>query len=376
MDNSISNSQAAAKFPGNTVRVDWVDYAKGFCIIMVVMMHSTLGVGKASGETGWMHLLVEFARPFRMPDFFMISGLFLASVIDRPWRRYFDRKVVHFFYFYLLWVTIQFAFKAPAWISQGQTPVELINAYLMTFVQPFGTLWFIYILPVFFLAARFTERFDWRIVLGLAIVLEMLPIHTGSVIIDEFAARFAYFYAGYKLAPVIFRLAHWALANSLKAIVLLSGWALLNGFVVFAAVPDLLTNMVAPAGFTPPASLADYPGISVALGGLGAVAVILTATLLSKLSFTGFLKYLGANSIVVYLAFFLPMGISRVILLNFAPFLDIGTVSLLVTISGVVGAVIIYWLSSLTGYGGFLFRRPNWALTDKPVEIFQEKAAV
>ena len=27
-----------------TGRVDWVDYAKGFCIVMVVMMHSTLGV--------------------------------------------------------------------------------------------------------------------------------------------------------------------------------------------------------------------------------------------------------------------------------------------------------------------------------------------
>ena len=27
-----------------TSRIDWVDYAKGFCIIMVVMMHSTLGV--------------------------------------------------------------------------------------------------------------------------------------------------------------------------------------------------------------------------------------------------------------------------------------------------------------------------------------------
>ncbi len=25
-------------------RIDWVDYAKGFCIIFVVMMHSTLGV--------------------------------------------------------------------------------------------------------------------------------------------------------------------------------------------------------------------------------------------------------------------------------------------------------------------------------------------
>ena len=30
-------------------RVAWVDYAKGFCIIMVVMMHSTLGVEKAAG---------------------------------------------------------------------------------------------------------------------------------------------------------------------------------------------------------------------------------------------------------------------------------------------------------------------------------------
>ena len=25
-------------------RIDWVDYAKGICIVMVVMMHSTLGV--------------------------------------------------------------------------------------------------------------------------------------------------------------------------------------------------------------------------------------------------------------------------------------------------------------------------------------------
>ena len=35
-------------------RVDWVDYAKGFCIIMVVMMHSTLGVEAAAGQTSWM----------------------------------------------------------------------------------------------------------------------------------------------------------------------------------------------------------------------------------------------------------------------------------------------------------------------------------
>src|SRR4029079_11839716 len=59
-------------------RVDCVDYAKGFCIVMVVMMHSTLGVEAAAGQDSWMHALVAFAKPFRMPDFFMISRLFLA----------------------------------------------------------------------------------------------------------------------------------------------------------------------------------------------------------------------------------------------------------------------------------------------------------
>src|SRR5207253_7771984 len=84
-------------------RIDWVDYAKGFCIVFVVMMHSTLGVEQVAGQEGWLHTVVAFAKPFRMPDFFLISGLFLAQVIERDWRTYGDRKVLHFAYFYLLW---------------------------------------------------------------------------------------------------------------------------------------------------------------------------------------------------------------------------------------------------------------------------------
>jgi len=101
-------------------RFAWVDYAKGICIVLVVMMHSTLGVEQATGESSWMGALLAFAKPFRVPDFFLISGLFLAQVIDRPWRAYLDTRVVHFAYFYAHfayfyahWVTIQFAFKAP-----------------------------------------------------------------------------------------------------------------------------------------------------------------------------------------------------------------------------------------------------------------------
>ena len=81
-------------------RVDWVDYAKGFCIVAVVMMHSTLGVEQALGRDGFMHAVVEFAQPVRMPDFFLISRPFPRAG-DRPATGgpISTRKVVHFVLF-------------------------------------------------------------------------------------------------------------------------------------------------------------------------------------------------------------------------------------------------------------------------------------
>src|SRR3979409_208914 len=138
-----SNDTSTGRNPplaGSPFVVDWVDYAKGICIIMVVMMNSVLGVELAAGQTGYMHVIVAFAKPFRMPDFFLISGLFLSVVIDRDWRTYLDRKVVHFAYFYLLWVTIQFGFKAPSFAAEtGWTHVGLL--FLESLLAPFGPLW-------------------------------------------------------------------------------------------------------------------------------------------------------------------------------------------------------------------------------------------
>src|SRR3569832_1832859 len=148
-------------------RVDWVDYAKGICIVMVVMMHSVLGAELAAGQTGFMHALVTFAKPFRMPDFFLISGLFLALVIDRDWRTYLDRKVVHFAYFYVLWVTIQFGFKAPAFAAETSWQ-HAGYLYLESFIAPFGTLRFIYLLPIFFVVIILTRRLPSPLILAIA----------------------------------------------------------------------------------------------------------------------------------------------------------------------------------------------------------------
>jgi uncharacterized membrane protein YcfT len=322
-------------------RVDWVDVAKGICILMVVMMHSTLGVEKAAGETGWMGYFVEFARPFRMPDFFLIAGLFLARRIDVPWRLYLDRKVLHFAYFYVLWLTIQFGFKAPGFAAEiGWDGV--LREYLLAFIEPWGTLWFIYHLALFLAVTRLMKNVPWPLVWLGAAWLEILPIHTGSTLIDEFAGRFVYFYSGYVFAKWVF-----AFADEMR----FDWWTALTGFALWL----LVNALVVFNGY------ADLPLVSLALGLVGAMGVVTGAVLLTQTRAMTPLRWLGEHSIVVYLAFFLPMVVSRVVLLKTGLVTDIGTISLLVTLCGILGPVLFYAFTQRTGIGTFLFERPAWA---------------
>jgi uncharacterized membrane protein YcfT len=318
-------------------RIDWVDYAKGICIVMVVMMHSVLGVEVAAGQTGFMHLLVAFAKPFRMPDFFLISGLFLSVVIDRDWRVYLDRKVVHFAYFYVLWVTIQFGFKAPGFAAEtGWAQVGLL--YLESFIEPFGTLWFIYLLPIFFVVTKATRRMPPPLIWGVAALLEMAHVATGWTAIDEFGARFVYFYSGYLFAGYVFALSDRARAHPGSALAGLALWAIVEGGLVYFGC-------------------SEWPLVSLALGLVGACAIVTSGTLLARMQWLTALRFCGEHSIVIYLAFFLPMAATRTLLLRAGWIHDIGTMSLIVTIAGVVGALALWRIALMVG-ANFLFERP------------------
>jgi uncharacterized membrane protein YcfT len=333
-------------------RVDWVDYAKGICIVMVVMMHSVLGVELAAGQTGFMHLVVMFAKPFRMPDFFLISGLFISVVIDRDWRIYLDRKVVHFAYFYVLWVTIQFGFKALGFAAETSWS-HAGYLYLESFIEPFGTLWFIYLLPIFFVVIKATRRVPSPLIWVVAALLEMAHVATGWTVIDEFAARFVYIYSGYLFAPYVFALADRVRTYPALALFGLALWALVNGGLV-------------KSGYS------EWPLLSLALGLAGSCAIITLGTLLARMQWLGFLRFCGENSIVIYLAFFLPMAATRTLLLHTGLAHDIGTVSLIVTIAGVVGALLI-WCVALAAGANFLFERPAvfWIAPKKPHATLQ-----
>jgi uncharacterized membrane protein YcfT len=332
-------------------RVDWVDYAKGFCIVFVVMMHSTLGVEAALGHEGFMHCVVAFAKPFRMPDFFLISGLFLARVIDRDWRTYLDRKVIHFAYFYMLWVTIQFAFKAPGLAAETGWH-GVLGLYLESFIEPFGTLWFIYLLPIFFVVVKAARNLPPLAIWLVAASLEVLHIQTGWTVIDEFASRFVYFYTGYLLAAHIFTLAAAVQRKPLMAFCGLIVWGLVENLFVVRGWSEL-------------------PLLSLGLGLLGAGAVVSVSALMANSDVFKPLRYCGRNSIVIYLAFFLPMAISRAVLIKTGVISDVGVISIIVTTAGVIGALAMFWAVRYTPLK-FLFERPAmFRLSEKPRIVLQ-----
>ncbi|VAW25008.1 hypothetical protein MNBD_ALPHA11-2270, partial [hydrothermal vent metagenome] len=105
-------------------RMDWVDSAKGISIILVVMLYAANSVGEATNGTGFLHYIIGFATPFRMPEFFLISGLFLSSVIGRDWKSYMDRRFVHYMYFYALWAAILIIVKVGLFAGN---PVQAIE---------------------------------------------------------------------------------------------------------------------------------------------------------------------------------------------------------------------------------------------------------
>lgn len=334
-------------------RLSWVDIAKGLSIFLVVMYHSTLGVGDALGEPGFMHYILAFATPFRMPEFFLISGLFLSAVIARPWPQFADRRVLHYFYFYILWAVIQIVVK----VGLGsRDPVSAVEQIAWATIQPYGVLWFIYMLAIFGIVAKLAWQFrapHW-LILGLAAALQIAPINTPSYAINQFAEYFVFFYAGYAAAPFLFSITERVQAKPLLGLMGLGAWAVINFLLVFSPGFEL-----SPAHVQ--LGLADLPGLRLVLAFTGSIAVCVAAALLAKTALAGLLGFIGEKSIVIYLSFVIPMAVARTILVKLGFISDAGLMSLLVIIASFVAPLILMWLIQKTGFGKFLFTRPDWA---------------
>lgn len=351
-ERAVAASASAAPFPPGEARarVDWADTAKGICIVLVVLLHSTHGVESALETKSWVSPFVEFARPFRMPDFFLLSGLFVGRLLIRDRQAYFDAKFTHFAYFYVLWSLIQIGLKESS--QAFSDPIGFTgHVFVRLFVDPIGVMWFLYILMAFFATAWCFRRVP-ALVLLLSIPLHLWDdeiarsaepiLGAGSGLLWEYCNRLVFFVLGWIAVSQFFQIAAWVRDHSLLSAALLSLWAAVNAVLVAQGLHEL-------------------NWIGLALGIAGATAVIAFSSLVARSPAGAVLRGAGRNSLLVFTSFFLGMAASRTLLLRMLPNLDAGLLILPVFACALLTPFVLAWAIKRTRRGSFLIERPSWA---------------
>ncbi|MBL4863718.1 MAG: acyltransferase family protein [Rhodobiaceae bacterium] len=325
-------------------RIDWIDYVKGLTIILVAQMHITLGTQEALGASHmWLVDLVEFARPFRVPLFFMVAGLFVSRSMKWDLTKFADAKFVHFAYFYFLWSAIQIAMKL-AFAGYGNHAIDMTDILLLP-IEPFSTLWFIHALAIFFMVTRVLKNLPPVLLVGAAAILYAAPIHTGWGAVDEFASRYIFFLAGYFGATQFFNLAEAARNNALRAVAgSLSAFAMVYFFVDAGIVTKPLFGLLAAFG--------------------GAAATIALLSLAADRGQLKWLAYVGQRSLYVYLAFFLPGAVMRIGLIKTGFIENADLIALIATVVAVAAPLIGFKLIEKTPLA-FVFVRPAFFHLDR-----------
>lgn len=189
----------------NRKRELWVDYAKTFACILVVLGHLLQGLNKANIE--WNNILYKyidnFIYIFHMPLFMCLSGyLYKKYTIINSKKEYIQfvkKKLINlgipYIVFYLVYVLINMLFASSVNSKKG------INDILNIFTKHIPPFWFLYALFFIFLIIPILEKIfkeNKKIIMVIAIVLHITNIYvkTNIYVIDIVSQYLVYFYFG------------------------------------------------------------------------------------------------------------------------------------------------------------------------------------
>ncbi len=121
-------------------RLDWVDLAKGFGIILVVYGHVARGLSSAGQSFVFFRQIDNAIYAFHMPLFFLLSGYFFTKSAQKGVALYIKSKLGTILYPYLIWSLLQIGvqFLASNYINGSVSFFDVL-----TFFVPRSQFWFL-----------------------------------------------------------------------------------------------------------------------------------------------------------------------------------------------------------------------------------------
>ena len=346
----VSGDPARAPLPGRTAtaqRQAWADVAKGACILLVVLhhlVHKQLDFVVPLGHEQWQDAwaAVTWAlKPIRMPLFFLVSGMFAAGAVHRPWSQV-RRRVLSPAWLYVVWLVLLSAF----YLVETRTPANRVHSLQelgTELLLPSTSMWFLYALAAYLLLARALRRLPPGLVVAVALAasasVSLLGIDANNRV--AVLSHFVYFAAGAHYPHVVRRVAG-------------------------ARVP-LLPLALAFVAAAVSASLLHLPLSTkvAALSLLGLPLGLVAARRLTDTALGPVLAWLGSRTLQVYVLHLVVIGAIAWLPLRLSPQAGAWEV-LAVAVYPVVGAVVVtaacigLHRALVAGGLGGLFRAPRW----------------
>lgn len=324
-----------------TGRQIWIDGAKGLSITLVVVTHM---ISSLQGSMPIPDLVIEVNKlflPLRMPLFFLIAGFFAKKALHDQWNTFFDKKLLHFAYFYLLWNSI--AIISRVVLSEFSNQEADLSDLWRFLWKPYFSLWFLYGLLLAFLVARITRNVPFVIQIAVASAIAIFITPNPKLlpfIFSSFLKLYPFFLVGCYASTAI---RTWVPKQSL-----LLSLTLLVAFFIGGFFALRLASIYHPAIYFPLA----------AIGCAGTMVIIYRAqeTYAVKL-----LNFLGERTLAIYLMHFLTVAIARelIIRLNLQD-LPITALILIGTILAIVSCLVADAIFKRTWLLSFLVTRPDF----------------
>jgi len=331
-------------------RLTWIDYARGITIILVVYRHAFEGL-KESGLPVNNYMFLEYFNifffSFRMPLFFIVSGIFVAaSLRKRGIKKFVETKLRTILYPYFLWACIQLGLQMVFSKYTNGQPTADTFLYLFYLPREIAQFWYLYALfnvSVLFALIKVKIRLNYIQQLGLGLALYYISAFAYQKQISiGFLSDICHYYIFFAIGNAINDFIQNR--NNFKYF---ENWKLTLLLLIpfFAVQYYFLTENLKHEGYKYMYVEYFYPITYILIALTGCAFVISLCFLFQKISVLKWLPPLGRHSLYIYVAHVIVFAAVRIFLRKVFGIEDVLVLLSAGIVAGLIVPVLLYKLS-------------------------------
>ncbi|MEN9964620.1 MAG: hypothetical protein RL582_1715 [Bacteroidota bacterium] len=353
----------------NDKRHGWIDYDRGISIILVTYRHcfeSLKNAGIDLSNHPWLEYINVFFFGFRMPLFFIASGIFISGSISvKGISPYLSNRIKTILYPMIVWGFIQISLQL---VFSGYTNSKGDvgwNTYLELFTNPrsTGQFWYLhalFLVGVVYAILKVFLEIDYKTQLVIGAVLYTLcaidnhyafSFQAKLGFINDFLKYYLFFAIGDAISNRIFQEKTAALFSSYKLILPL--------LLSFVTIQYFFTEINMKEGNNYFVEN-QMPMFFLLVALVGCALSLSVSFSLKKRNSMRFLRVVGYNSVHIYCMQIIVMSVSRQILMKLVHIENPTILALLVLSTGIIVPIIIYQIClRMNLWWLFTLKRPD-----------------